>query len=66
MQSLWKKAVFCALILTSCLPVSAMNTTGKQPQERSSESCFFRRCRKETWKMGRHQRPSGSGYSHAI
>ena len=52
MQSLWKKAVFCALILTSCLPVSAMNTTGKQPQEDPQNPVPFAAAVKKDGKWG--------------
>lgn len=52
MQSLWKKAVFCALILTSCLPVSAMNTTGKQPQEDPQNPVSFAAAVKKDGKWG--------------
>ena len=52
MQSLWKKAVFCALILTSCLPVSAMNTTGKQPQEDPQNPVSFAAAVKKHGKWG--------------
>ena len=47
-----EKAVFCALILTSCLPVSAMNTTGKQPQEDPQNPVPFAAAVKKDGKWG--------------